>query len=401
MRLRYFAEASPPACGSSAPTADLTNAAADKPRHASKWKQKRQVSYKLGRKGRFAPSGEPCSGATMPCPRVGMDVRRRDFIAALGAATAWPVVARGQSTEPIRRVGVLMNLAADDPVGKKRQSVFEEELRERGWEIGRNIQVDIRWAAGIADRYRSFAAELVALKPDVLVAATSPSVRALQSATRTIPIVFASVLDPVASGFVATLARPGGNTTGFALFEYGLSGKWLALLKEIGPQIKRVAVLRAASDIGSMGQLGGIQNVAPSFGVELTILPLRDVAEIDHDVANFARGEASGLIVTASPYGATHSGPIAAIAAKYRLPAVYPFRYFVQAGGLASYGPDGTKEFGPAAAYVDRILKGAKASELPVQEPNKYDLVVSLKAAKAIGLTLSPTILVRADEVIE
>lgn len=330
-----------------------------------------------------------------------MDVRRRDFIAALGAATAWPVVARGQSTEPIRRVGVLMNLAADDPVGKKRQSVFEEELRERGWEIGRNIQVDIRWAAGIADRYRSFAAELVALKPDVLVAATSPSVRALQSATRTIPIVFASVLDPVASGFVATLARPGGNTTGFALFEYGLSGKWLALLKEIGPQIKRVAVLRAASDIGSMGQLGGIQNVAPSFGVELTILPLRDVAEIDHDVANFARGEASGLIVTASPYGATHSGPIAAIAAKYRLPAVYPFRYFVQAGGLASYGPDGTKEFGPAAAYVDRILKGAKASELPVQEPNKYDLVVSLKAAKAIGLTLSPTILVRADEVIE
>jgi putative ABC transport system substrate-binding protein len=294
-----------------------------------------------------------------------------------------------------------MNLAADDPVGKKRQSAFEEELRERGWEIGRNVQVDIRWAAGIAERYRSYAAELVALNPDVLVAVTSPSVRALQQATRTIPIVFASVLDPVAAGFVATLARPGGKTTGFALFEYGLSGKWLALLKEIGPHIKRVAVLRAAGDIGSMGQLGAIQNVAPSFGVELAILPLRDVAEIDRDVADFARGEASGLIVTASPYGATHAGAIADIAAKHRVPAVYPFRYFVQAGGLASYGPDGTKEFRPAAGYVDRILRGTKASELPVQEPNKYDLVLNLKAAKAIGLTISPTLLVRADEVIE
>jgi len=328
-------------------------------------------------------------------------MRRRDFITALGGATAWSAVARGQSSESVRRVGVLMNLAPDDPEGKKRSIAFEEELRERGWEIGRNIQVDIRWAAGIADRYRSYAAELVALNPDVLVAATSPSVRALQQATRTIPIVFASVLDPVAAGFVATLARPGGNTTGFALFEYGLSGKWLALLKEIGPHIKRVAVLRAATDIGSMGQLGGIQNVAPSFGVELTILPLRDVAEIDRDVADFARGEASGLIVTASPYGAAHPKAIADIAAKHRVPAVYPFRYFVQAGGLASYGPDGTKEFRPAAAYVDRILRGAKASELPVQEPNKYDLVVSLKAAKAIGITLSPTLLVRADEVIE
>jgi ABC-type uncharacterized transport system substrate-binding protein len=328
-------------------------------------------------------------------------MRRRDFVAALCGATAWPLIARGQSTEPVRRVGVLMNLAADDPEGKKRQSAFEEELRERGWEMGRNIHVDIRWAAGIADRYHSYASELVALNPDVLVAATSPSVRALQSATRTIPIVFASVLDPVAAGFVATLARPGGNTTGFALFEYGLSGKWLALLKEIGPDIKRVAVLRAAGDIGSMGQLGAIQNVAPSFGVELAILPLRDVAEIDRDVADFARGEASGLIVTASPYGATHPEALADIAAKHRVPAVYPFRYFVQAGGLASYGPDGTEEFRPAAAYVDRILRGAKASELPVQQPNKYDLVVSLKAAKAIGVRLSPMLLVRADEVIE
>jgi ABC-type uncharacterized transport system substrate-binding protein len=328
-------------------------------------------------------------------------MRRRDFIAALGSATVLPVVAHGQSNEPVRRVGVLMNLAADDPEGKKRQSVFEQELHERGWEIGRNIQIDVRWAAGIADRYRTYAAELVALKPDVLVAATSPSVRALQNTTRTIPIVFASVLDPVAAGFVTSLARPGGNTTGFALFEYGLSGKWLALLKEIGPHIKRVAVLRAAADIGSMGQLGAIQNVASSFGVELTILPLRDVAEIDHDVADFARGEASGLIVTASPYGATHPGILAEIAIKHRVPAVYPFRYFVQAGGLASYGPDGTKGFRPAAAYVDRILRGAKASELPVQQPDKYDLVVNLKAAKAIGITLSPTLLVRADEVIE
>lgn len=327
-------------------------------------------------------------------------MRRRDFFAVLGTMI-WPVVAHAQPTEPVRRVGVLMNLAADDPEGKKRQSVFEEELRERGWEIGRNIQIDFRWAAGIADRYHSYAAELVALNPDVLVAATSPSVRALQSATRTVPIVFASVLDPVAAGFVATLARPDGNTTGFALFEYGLSGKWLALLKEIEPRIKRVGILRAATDIGSMGQLGGIQNVAPAFGVELTILPLRDVAEIDRDVANFARGQACGLVVTASPYGATHPRAIADIAAKHRVPAVYPFRYFVQAGGLASYGPDGTKEFRPAAAYVDRILRGAKPSELPVQQPDKYDLVVNLKAAKAIGITFSPTLLVRADEVIE
>lgn len=320
---------------------------------------------------------------------------------AIGGATVWPIVARGQSARPVKRVGVLMNLAANDPEGNKRQAVFEQELSDRGWERGRNIQIDTRWTSGIAERYRTYANELVALNPDVLVAATSPSVRALQDATQTIPIVFASVLDPVAAGFVSSLARPGGHTTGFALFEYGLSGKWLAILKEIRPSIRRVAVLRAASDTGSMGQLGAIQSVAPSFGVDLTILRLRDAAEIERDVANFSDGEESGLIVTASPYGATHAAAVTHIAAKHRLPAVYPFRYFVQAGGLASYGPDGTKEFRPAAAYVDRILRGAKASELPVQQADKYDLVINLKSAKAIGITLSPTLLVRADEVIE
>jgi putative tryptophan/tyrosine transport system substrate-binding protein len=231
--------------------------------------------------------------------------------------------------------------------GKKRQSAFEEGLREHGWEVGHNIQIDIRWAAGIADRYRSYAAELVALNSDVLVAATSPAVRALQDATRTIPVVFASVLDPVAAGFVETLARPGGNTTGFSLFEYRLSGKWLALLKEIGPHIKRVAVLRAPGDIGSTGQLGAIQNVAPSFGVELVILPLRDVAEIDRHVADFARGEASGLIVTASPYGATHPTALADIAARHRVPAVYPFDTLFKQAAWRLTDPMGRRSFAP------------------------------------------------------
>jgi putative ABC transport system substrate-binding protein len=328
-------------------------------------------------------------------------MRRREFLGVVGAGAAWPVVARGQQADRVRRIGVLMNLASDDPLGQVRQKAFEQELQERGWEIGRTLQIDTRWAGGVSDRDRTYAAELVALKPDVLVGVTAPVVSALQEATSTIPIVFASVLDPVAAGFVASLARPGGNTTGFSSFEYGLSGKWLALLKEIAPNVTRAAILRDPRQAAGSGQLGAIQSVAPSLGMELGMVAIGDAADIDRAVDTFARGGNGCLIVTASPFGAAHSSLIAEIAARYRLPAVYPFRYYVKAGGLISYGPDGTSQFRPAAAYVDRILKGAKPADLPVQAPTQYELLINLKTAKALGLTVPPTLLARADEVIE
>jgi putative ABC transport system substrate-binding protein len=293
-----------------------------------------------------------------------------------------------------------MNLTSDDPLGQVRQKAFEQELQERGWEVGRTVQIDIRWAGGVSDRNRTYAAELVALKPDVLVAVTAPVVSALQKATSTIPIVFVSVLDPVAAGFVASLARPGGNTTGFSLFEYGLSGKWLALLKEIAPNVTRAAILRDPGIASGSGQLDAIQAGAPSLGMELSMVAI-NAADIDRAVATFAQGGNGGLIVTASPFGAAHPSLIVEIAARHRLPAVYPFRYFVEAGGLISYGPDGTSQFRPAAAYVDRILKGAKPADLPVQAPIQYELLVNLKTAKALGLTVPPTLLARADKVIE
>jgi putative tryptophan/tyrosine transport system substrate-binding protein len=293
-----------------------------------------------------------------------------------------------------------MNLTSDDPLGQVRQKAFEQELQERGWEVGRTVQIDTRWAGGVSDRNRTYAAELVALKPDVLVAVTAPVVSALQKATSTIPIVFVSVLDPVAAGFVASLARPGGNTTGFSLFEYGLSGKWLALLKEIAPNVTRAAILRDPGIASGSGQLDAIQAGAPSLGMELSMVAI-NAADIDRAVATFAQGGNGGLIVTASPFGAAHPGLIVEIAARHRLPAVYPFRYFVEAGGLISYGPDGTSQFRPAAAYVDRILKGAKPADLPVQAPIQYELLVNLKTAKALGLTVPPTLLARADKVIE
>ncbi|HTT81991.1 MAG TPA: ABC transporter substrate-binding protein [Rhizomicrobium sp.] len=327
-------------------------------------------------------------------------MRRREFLGGIGAATAWPVVARGQQADRVRRIGLLMNLNSDDPLGQVRQKSFEQELQERGWELGRNLQIDIRWAGGVSDRDRRYAGELVALKPDVLVAVTAPVVSALQKATSTIPIVFVSVLDPVAAGFVASLARPGGNVTGFSLFEYGLSGKWLALLKEIAPTVTRAAILRDPGIASGSGQLGAIQSVAPSLGMELSMVAI-NAADIDRAVATFAQGGNGGLIVTASPFGAAHSALITEIAARHRLPAVYPFRYFVEAGGLTSYGPDGTSEFRPAAAYVDRILRGAKPADLPVQTPTQYELWVNLKTAKVLGLTAPPTLLARADQVIE
>lgn len=292
-----------------------------------------------------------------------------------------------------------MNLTSDDPLGQVRQRAFEQELEERGWEVGRTLQIDVRWAGGVSDRDRTYAAELVALNPDVLVAVTAPVVSALQKATSTIPIVFVSVLDPVAGGFVASLARPGGNTTGFSLFEYGLSGKWLALLKEIAPNVTRAAILRDPGLASGSGQLGAIQSVAPSLGIELSMVTINAV-DVDHTVGTFAQIGNGGLIVTASPFGAAHPALITEIAARHGLPAVYPFRYFVEAGGLSSYGPDGTSEFRPAAAYVDRILKGAKPADLPVQTPTQYELWINLKTAKSLGLTVPPTLLARADQII-
>src|SRR5262245_59986665 len=327
-------------------------------------------------------------------------LRRRKFITLLGsAAVAWPLVARAQQRERMRRVGVLMNLTADDPEASARVTAFAQGLQQLGWTAGHNVRIDYRWGAVDADRSRSYAAELVALAPDVILASGIPVVTALLQATRTVPIVFAQIVDPVGAGLVASLARPGGNATGFTVFEYGMSGKWVELLKEIAPGVRRMAVLRDLA-IG-IAQLAAIQAVAPSFGVELSVIGMRDADEIESGVAAFARSPNSGLIVTASTSGAIYRKLISTLAARHRLPAVYSFRYFVTAGGLISYGPDSIDPYRRAAGYIDRILKGEKPADLPVQAPTKYELVINLKTAKALGLTVPPTLLARADEVIE
>jgi putative ABC transport system substrate-binding protein len=327
-------------------------------------------------------------------------MRRRDFMTGIaGSAAAWPLTARAQP-ERIRRVGVLMN-TADDLEGHSRVAAFVQGLQELGWSDARNVRFDIRWALGEPDGLHKSAAELVASAPDALLANTTPAVTTLQQATTTVPIVFVGLIDPVGAGIVASLARPGGNTTGFALFEYGISGKWLALLKEIAPGVTRAAVLRDAATAAGTGQLGAIQAVAPSLGIELSPIALHDASAIERDIAAFARGIDRGLIVTAGPFGAVHYNLITALAAQHRLPAVYPFRYFVDSGGLISYGPDQLSQYGPAAGYVDRILRGAKPADLPVQAPTRYELVINLKTAKALGLTVPPMLLARADEVIE
>ena len=288
--------------------------------------------------------------------------------------------------------------AADDPEGQARLAVFLQGLQELGWTDGRNVRIDHRWAAADADRSRTYAAELVALAPDVILASGSQTVAALQQTTRTVPIVFVNVIDPVGGGFVASLARPGGNTTGFTSFEYSLSGKWLELFKEIAPNLTRVAILRDPTIAAGIGQFAAIQAMAPpSFGVELSPIGVRDAAEIERDVAAFARQSNGGLIVTASSATAVHRELIITLAARHRLPAVYPFRYFVTIGGLISYGPDPTDQFRRAAGYVDRILKGEKPADLPVQSPTKYELAINLKTAKALGLTVPPPLLARAD----
>jgi putative ABC transport system substrate-binding protein len=297
----------------------------------------------------------------------------------------------------MRSIGVLMNTRLDEPEGQTRVTAFVQELQKLGWTDGRNVRVDIRWAADDASLYRRYATELVA--SDVIVASASPSVVALQQVTRSVPIVFANVIDPVGAGFVESLSRPGGNTTGFTVFEYSMSGKWLELLKEVAPNVTRVAVIRDTS-VGGIGQFAAIQSTAPSLGVELTPIAVREAGAIEQAMATFARSANGGLIVTASS-GFPHRDLIFVLAARYRLPALYPFRFYAVAGGLASYGPDTVDNFTRAAGYVDRILKGEKPADLPVQAPTKYELVINLKTAKALGLNVPPTLLARADEVIE
>ena len=332
---------------------------------------------------------------------MAINIGRRKFIAALGgAAVAWPLAARAQQAERMRRIGVL-NAAADDADGQARLAAFLQGLQQLGWTDGRNVHIDTRWAAGNADDTRKYAAELVALAPDVILSIGSPSVVSLLEATRTVPIVFAIVPDPVGAGYVDSLSRPGGNATGFMMFEYSLCGKWLELLKEIAPGVTRAAVLRDPAIAAGIGQFAVIQSVAPALGVEVSPVSVRDATEIERAVTAFAQSANGGLILTASALSAVHGDLIIALAARYKLPAVYTNRVYVAAGGLISYGPNFVDQCRRAAGYVDRILKGAKPADLPVQAPTKYELIINLKTAKALGLTVPQSILARADEVIE
>jgi ABC-type uncharacterized transport system substrate-binding protein len=327
--------------------------------------------------------------------------KRREFITLLGGAAAWPLAARAQQSGRLRRIGVLMNQAADDPVGQDRVTAFVQGMQELGWSSGRNVRFEYRWAAGDAERIRQYAAELVALAPDVILATGGFGVGPLLQKTRTLPIVFVSITDPVGAGFVDSLARPGGNATGFTLSEYGFSGKWLELLKELVPQVRRAAVLRDPALGSGSGQLGAIQSVAPALGIELRPIDVREAGEIERAVAGFAREPNGGLILTASAAAVMHRNLVVILAARHKLPAVYWDRAPVVAGGLISYGTDAPDQYRRAAGYVDRILKGEKPADLPVQAPTKYELVVNLKTAKALGLEVPPTLLARANEVIE
>ena len=328
-------------------------------------------------------------------------MNRREIIAGLGSAAAWPVVARAQQMQPMRRIGVLMSQAADNPEGQARIAAFLQALQQLGGTEGRNIRIDTRWSPTTNDvQIRNDAAELVALAPDVILASAYRPAAALQQATRTVPIVFAMVLDPVGAGIVEGLARPGGNVTGFMQFEYSLSGKWLELLKQIAPGVTRAAVFRDPSSPSGIGQFAVMQAVAPGLSMEVVPINVRDAGEIERAVANFARSANGGLIATGGPTTA-HVQLIVALAARHRLPAVYPYRFFVSAGGLISYGPDLIDQHRRAAGYVDRILRGEKPADLPVQAPTKYELAINLKTAKALGLTVPQSILLRADEVIE
>jgi putative ABC transport system substrate-binding protein len=309
--------------------------------------------------------------------------------------------ARAQQRERMRRIGVLMSLAADDPEGLARVTAFAQGLQQLGWRDGRDVRIDYRWAAGDTTSFHRYAQELLTLGPDVIIASSLPSVVALQQATRTVPIVFVGVADPVGAGLVEGLAHPGGNTTGFSIFEYSISGKWLELLKEIAPRVRRAAVIRDHLLTSGTAQFSVIQSVAHALGAELSPVGARGADDIERGLSTFAREPNGGVIVTASPLIIVHRNLIITLVARHQLPAVYPFRYFATSGGLISYGPDVADQYRRAAGYVDRILKGEKPGDLPVQAPTKYELVINLKTAKALGLEIPPTLLARADEVIE
>jgi putative ABC transport system substrate-binding protein len=329
-------------------------------------------------------------------------MKRREFIALLGgAATPWPRNALAQQPERMRRIGVLVPLAADDPDMQIRIAAFQQQLQQLGWTDGRNVKIEYRWNGSDPERSRRHAAELTALAPDVIFATGNSTVAPLLQATRSVPIVFAIIPDPVGAGFVDSLARPGGNATGFVVFEYGISGKWLEFLKQIAPDVARVAVLRDAALAAGIGQFAAIQSVAPSLGVELSAINVRDAAEIERAIAVFARLSNGGLIVTASGLSVVHRDLIIALAARHKLPAVYWQSLYIQGGGLLSYGPNTIDEYRRAASYVDRILKGERPADLPVQAPTRYEIVINLKTAKALGLDVPSTLLARADEVIE
>ena len=328
-------------------------------------------------------------------------MRRREFITLVGGVAAWPLAAQAQQSEQMRRIGVLMGTAAEDPEGQARFTAFRQGLQKIGLTEGQNVRIDVRWTAGDAALEGKFATELVTLTPDVILATASPTVAALQAVTRTVPIVFAGTIDPVGAGFVDSLARPGGNATGFVLFEYSIGAKWLELLKEIAPNVTRVAVLRDPAIAAGTGQFGAIQSVAPSLGVELTPVNVRDPGEIERAISAFAHSSNGGLVVTPAPLVSVHRDLIVALAARHKLCAVYGLRQFVTAGGLIFYGPDIVDLYRRAAGYIDRVLKGEKPADLPVQAPTKFEMAINLKTAKALGITVPPSLLARADEVIE
>ena len=325
-------------------------------------------------------------------------MRRREFIAMLGGAAAMPFGAHAQ--ERVRRIGVLVNLSEADTAGSGFVAGFREALRELGWQDGRNVRIDMRWGAGNRENYRKYAAELAALAPDVIFAATTDAVVSVQQASPNVSVVFVGAIDPVGSGLITSMARPGGNATGFTIFEYAIAAKWLELLKEVAPGVTRAAVLRDANVASGIGQFAAIQAVIP-VGIELSAIGLRSAGEVEQAIAAFARDPNGGLIVTASGFGSNNPQLIAALAVRHNLPAIYPFRYSVRAGGLICYGPDYLDQYRRAGAYVDRILKGEKPASLPVQAPTKYELAINLKTARAIGITVPPSLLARADEVIE
>ncbi len=328
-------------------------------------------------------------------------MRRREFLGALGGAAAWPLAAHAQQVERLRGVGVLMNQPVHVPVVQARYNAFIQGLGQRGWTDGRNVTLDVRWGAPNDERYRKDAADLVAQNPEVILAASGATMPALAQATRTIPIVFLLMPDPVGSGFVESLARPGGNVTGFTPFEFGMSGKWLEMLKEMAPRVTRAAVLRDPADPAGIGQFGALRTAAPAVGIEVHPIDVRDPAAIERGIAAVANTANGGVVITGSTPSAGHRKMIIGLAARHRLPAVYPYRFFATDGGLIAYGPDQLGQYRQAASYVDRILKGEKPADLPVQAPTKYELAINLKTAKALGLIVPPLLLARADEVIE